>query len=250
MSTRPLHLRLLLALTAAALVLAACGGDDDDASATTTTEQATTTTTAEEEDGDDPEDEPTDDPDLDPADADPSAGEVAGADADPTAFLLGDKAILLDGFIGVRIPDGWAVSVASPPETSVSPAGGETEVDVDAIDQSLVIGPEEDPRAATFSLLHYSHSDSVPGLDEFDAGILGVLGGDGTQFTEGQSAEIGGQAALLHQLQTPDGDNGVVITLTTGTEYFFILSIVSDDSYAADAGDLVASVSFEPAAIG
>ncbi len=224
----------LTILVALAVTLTACGGDDDTASdevttttedATTTTEEATTTTEVE------------------------SSG-VPGADADPTAVLLGDKAILLDGFFGLRIPAGWEISTAVVPEPSTTPPGGETEVDTDAIDQVLVLGPADDPRAATFALLHYSHSDSVPGLPQFTDGILGVVGADGTTFTEGQSARIGGQEAVLHQLETPDGDNGLFITLQAGGEYFFILSIVSDDSYAADTGDLIASISMVPEAIG
>lgn len=242
MRTRTARLPLT-ALLVAGLTLAACGGDDDtdadaapDETTTTVEDTDTTTTTADA------------DPEPDP-DGDDTAA-VPGAEADPTAFLVDDKAILLDGLFGVRIPDGWAVSTATVPEPSVSPAGGETEVDTDAIDQILVIGPEDDPRAATFALLHYSHSDSVPGLPQFTEGIRGVLGADGTQFTEGQSARIGGQDALLHQLQTPDGDNGLYISLLAGDEYFFIVSIVSDDTYADDAGALVASISIEPAAIG
>ncbi|MDE0804128.1 MAG: hypothetical protein OSA99_12480 [Acidimicrobiales bacterium] len=247
MSTRTVRLPLV-ALLAATLTLAACGGDDDtgsespDATTMTADDIADTTTTIEEVD-DETGDE-VDGPD------DQGAADVPGAEADPTATMLGDKAILLDGLLGVRIPAGWAVSTATVPEPSVSPAGGETEVDTDAIDQVLVMGPEEDPRAATFALLHYSHSDSVPGLTEFTDGIRGVLGADGTKFTEGQSARIGGQDAVLHQLQTPDGDSGVYISLLAGDEYFFIVSIVSDGAYADDAGDLVASISFEPAAIG
>lgn len=231
----------LAALVLAGITLAACGGDDDDeradATTTTTVEDAGTTTTT-------VDDEPEPDPDGNDTAA------VPGAEADPTAFSIDGKAILLDGLFGVRIPEGWAVSTAVVPEPSVSPPGGETEVDTDAIDQVLVLGPEEDPRAATFALLHYSHSDSVPGLPQFTEGIMGVLGADGTQFTEGQSARIGGQEAVLHQLQTPDGDNGVYISLLAGDEYFFIVSIVSDDTYADDAGDLIASISIEPAAIG
>ena len=219
---------LAAVLAVAALSLAACGGGDaDDADAadepTTTTEAPTTTT---------------------------EAVAVPGAEADPTATLLGGKAILLDGFLGVRIPEGWSVTTATPVEASESPPGGETAADPDAIDQVLVIGPEADPMAATFALLHYSHSDSVPDLERFTEGILPILGADGTRFTEGEDARIGGQEARLHQLETPEGANGVVVTMTTGEEYFVVLSIVSDDAYAPQAGDLLASVSVEPSAIG
>ena len=209
--------------------------------ATTATTEASSTTAA-----DEAEDEPDEDA---PADDDETAA-VPGAEADPTATMLGDKAILLDGFLGVRIPDGWSVSTARPIEPSVSPPGGETEGDPDAIEQVLVIGPEDDPTAATFALLHYTHSDSVPDLARFTEGMLPILGADGTRFTEGQEARIGGQQAILQQLETPAGDNGVLVTLTTGDEYFAILSVVVDDLHAADAGDLLASVSIEPAAIG
>lgn len=238
----------LAALLAAGVLLAACGGDDDETSdaTTTTVDEPETTTTVGEDDG---ADEDLDE-DTDPAPTGNDTAAVPGAEEDPTAYLLDDKAILLDGFLGVRIPDGWAVTTAVAPEPSVSPPGGETEVDPDAIDQLLVIGPEADPRAATFALLQYSHSDSVPGLVEFTAGIQGLLGADGTQFTEAQTARIGGQEALLHQLQQPDGDNGIFVTLVADGEYFFLLSIVSDDGYADDAGDLIASISLEPAAIG
>lgn len=239
--TIPIRSIRMLVAVAAAVVLVACGGDDDSASddETTTTEVPPTTVT----------DEADDEPD-EPADEDGETAAVPGAEADPTATMLGDKAILLDGFIGVRIPEGWSVSTATPIEPSVSPPGGETEGDPDAIEQVLVIGPGDDPVAATFALLHYTHSDSVPDLARFTEGILPILGADGTRFTDGQEARIGGQQAILQQLETPGGDNGVLVTLTTGEEYFAILSIVVDDAYAADAGDLIASVSIEPAAIG
>lgn len=234
MTTPHRSIRLLVAVIAA-VALVACGGDDDSVSdeETTTTEAPSTTDTV------GAENEP----------ADEAAG-VPGAEADPTATMLGDKAILLDGFLGVRIPEGWSVSTATPIEPSVSPPGGETEGDPDAIEQVLVIGPEAEPAAATFALLHYSHSDSVPDLARFTEGLLPILGADGTRFTEGQEARIGGQQAILQQLETPGGANGVLVTLTTGDEYFAMLSIVVDDAYAADAGDLLASVSIEPAAIG
>ncbi|WP_436794236.1 hypothetical protein [Actinospongicola halichondriae] len=238
-----LTFRFFHLVAAFALVfVAACGGDDssaddaDDRETTTTEDDTTETTEAPDTTLAEPEPEPAEDA-------------VRGAEADPTAVLLGDKAILLDGFFGVRIPDGWEVSTAVVPEPSVSPAGGETEVDTDAIEQVLVIGPAADPRAATFALLHYTHSDSVPDLERFTDGIKGVLGADGTQFTEGQSASIGGQDAILHQLQTPDGDNGLFVSMHAGDEYFFIVSIVSDDSYAAGTADMLSSVSVVPAAI-
>lgn len=242
MTTLKQPVRLIVAVLAA-VALVACGGDDDVASDddTTATTEASSTTAA-----DEAEDEPDEDA---PADDDETAA-VPGAEADPTATMLGDKAILLDGFLGVRIPDGWSVSTARPIEPSVSPPGGETEGDPDAIEQVLVIGPEDDPTAATFALLHYTHSDSVPDLARFTEGMLPILGADGTRFTEGQEARIGRQQAILQQLETPAGDNGVLVTLTTGDEYFAILSVVVDDLHAADAGDLLASVSIEPAAIG
>lgn len=246
MTTPHRSIRLFVAVIVAT-ALVACGGDDDSAAddETTTTEAPSTT---EENEVDDEPEEPADD-EGEPTDDEQTAA-VPGAEADPTATMLGDKAILLDGFFGVRIPEGWSVSTATPIERSVSPPGGETEGDPDAIEQVLVIGPADDPAAATFALLHYSHSDSVPDLARFTEGMLSILGADGTRFTEGQEARIGGQQAILRQLETPAGDNGVLVTLTTGDEYFAIVSIVVDDAYAADAGDLIASVSIEPSAIG
>jgi hypothetical protein len=236
-SSRPARTLAIVACSSLALVASACGGSggsdaDDEATpttteapaTTTTTEPATTTTEAE------PEPEPDD--------------EGTGADV----VMVGDKSVVLDGFFGVVIPDGWEITSAATPRRS-SGTVGETELDVDSLVQALVLNPEADPDAATFSLVHYQHSDAVPGLAEFTTSIQELLAADGSQITEPQEATLGGQQALLHQVQTTEGTTGLMVTLEVDGEYFFIVSLVPDKSFSTDTASMLTSVSFEPAAL-
>jgi hypothetical protein len=243
MSTPSSRVRPLLAagvVVIAALTGAACGasgGDTAEADATTTTaeaEPATTTTT----------EPPTT---TSTTEAEPEPQEPSGDD--DGVVMVGDKSVMLDGFIGVRIPAGWSITSSRPLEPSSSPPGGETELDTDALVQALVINPVDAPRGASFVLVHYEHSDSVPDLDRFTEAVTGLLSGDGSTIGAAKEATIGSQPGRLHQVKSASGMNGVLITLESGDEFFFLLSLVADQAYAADAGDMIASVSLVPEAL-
>lgn len=232
---RTARILAIVACSSLALVASACGGgggsDADggeaptttEATATTTTTEAATTTTEAE-----PEPEPED----------------TGAEV----VMVGDKSVVLDGFFGVEIPEGWEITSAATPKRS-SGTEGETELDADALVQALVMNPEADPEAATFSLVHYQHSDAVPGLAEFTTSIQELLAADGSKITEPQEATLGGQQALLHQVQTTDGTTGLLVTMEVDGEFFFIVSLVPDKSFSTDTASMLTSVSFEPAAL-
>ena len=241
MPTPAFRARPLLAAAAvgvAALAGAGCGAsgsDSAEADATTTTVEPTTTTTTE---------PPTTTTEVEP---EPEPEEPSGDDGG--VLMVGDKSVMLDGFIGVRIPQGWSITSSRALEPSSSPAGGETELDPDALVQALVINPDDAPRGASFVLVHYQHSDSVPDLDLFTEAVTGLLSGDGSKIGAAKEAAIGSQPARLHQVQSASGTNGVLITLQSGSEYFFLLSLVADQAYADDAGAMIASVSFVPEAL-
>jgi hypothetical protein len=238
-SARPVRPLLAgIALAVAVLGGVGCGasGSDTaeaDAATTTTAEPTTTTTEAPAATTTTTEPEPEPEP----------SGDDGGV------VMVGDKSVMLDGFIGVRIPDGWSITSSRPLEPSSSPPGGETELDTDALVQALVINPDDAPRGASFVLVHYEHSDSVPDLDRFTEAVTGLLSGDGSTIGAAKEATIGSQPARLHQVQSASGMNGVLITLESGGEFFFLLSLVDDQTYAADAGDMIASVSLVPEAL-
>ena len=190
------------------------------------------------------ESEPTSEPtDVATEDPEPESPDVPGG-----VVLVGDKSVMLDGFVGVRIPEGWSITAAEVPLLSSAPPG-ETDLDASALAQSLVINPDASPRGATFSLVHYEHSNVVPSLGRFDSAVADLLSGDGSQIADSSEVTIGGQGALLHQVKSASGANGVLVTLKSGDEYFFILSLVSESAYAADTGEMLSSVSFVPEAL-
>jgi hypothetical protein len=231
MQTRTRSARSAALIAASFLALAACGGggdDDEAAEETTTTEVEETTTTEVEETTTTEATEPADD-------------EIPGG-----VEVLGAKSILLDGFFGVEIPDGWSITSAEVPTPSSSPAGGETELDPDALVQALVVNPDAAPTDATFSLVHYQHSDSVPDLAAFDEAIVGLLSGDGSTITEGQASSIGGQESILHQVRSAQGQTGLLVSIVTGGEYFFIVSLIGDPSYSTDTANMLTTSSFVP----
>jgi hypothetical protein len=149
----------------------------------------------------------------------------------------------------VEIPEGWSVSTARPLEVSFTPEGGETELDVDAIAQALVISTDADPRAGTFAVAHYEHSPAVPDLDSFSAAVVELLAADGSQITEPQASQIGGQESRLHQVATATGANGVQITMACGGDYFFLVALVEDPDLSDAIAALIGSLSFDPDAL-
>ena len=234
MHHRTRRLRSLTVFAALTLAVAACGGSDD--SASDDTEPETTETTEA------PEETTTTAPTktTQTTEEAPDDGEIPGG-----SMMLGDKTILLDGFFGVEIPAGWSVTSAEVPMPSSAPPG-ETELDPDALRQALVINPDAAPRDATFSLVHYQHSDAVPDLAAFDEAIVGLLSGDGSTITEGQGSSIGGQESVLHQVQSAQGQTGLLVSLVTGGEYFFIISLIGDPSYSSDTANMLTTSSFVP----
>ncbi len=238
--------RLFAITLTAALAAAACGGDGDsdlalDADAvTTTTEDATTTT---EDEAPTTTSEPTTtttEADPEPVGDDPADGDIPGG-----SFMVGAKTVLLDGFIGVDIPEGWQISGASVPLLSET-EGTETELDEDALQPVLELTPLADPEAAGFTLVHYMHSDKVPDLGLFSTAIRDYAAQDGSEVSEPREATIGGQSAMLHTITLTNGTTGLLIPLVSGPEYFFIISLVPDKSYSDDAAAIVTSLSFVP----
>jgi len=222
----------LVAVAALALGAVGCSSGGEDAAEVTTTTVVVTTTTTEAEATTTTE----------------KAPRTTTTIEEPDDTTVRGKTILLDGFIGVAIPAGWSVTSQETPRLSSTP-GPETELDDDALVQALVLNPDDSPRGATFSLVHYEHSDRVPSLDLFGEAIVDLLAGDGSQIGEADDVTIGGQDGYLHQVTSASGANGVLVIFESGGEYFFIISIVSDTDYATDAGELLASLSFEPDAL-
>ena len=208
---------LPIALAVLLVVAAGCSGGDDDSSAADPPPPSTTESTVRPTSTEPPDD--------------------------------GDETVLLDGFLTVSLPPGWGVAVEEPVEISVD-SPPETDLDADALDQVVVLNPDEDSRAATFALVHYSHSDKVPGLEPFDAAVSELLAGDGSTIEEPSEASFGGQEALLHEVRSASGANGVLVTLVSGGEYFFVLSLADDPDQAEAAATLLTSVRFDPDALG
>ena len=163
--------------------------------------------------------------------------------------MVGDKSVFLDGFFGVRVPAGWSVTSADVPLLSTTPPGGETDLDPDALTQSLILNPDASPRGATFALVHYEHSDSVPSLDRFTPAVVKLLSGDGSEIGEPSEVTIGKQPGRLHQVTSASGAKGILVTLKAGDEYFFLLSLASESAYAGDAAEMLGSVSMVPEAL-
>ena len=237
MLSLPINVRTLAGAVALGTVLVAtgaCGGSDGEDAADDPTTSATPSSPA-----------PTESEPTEVATDDPESPDVPGG-----VVMVGDKSVMLDGFIGVRIPEGWSITSADVPLLSATPAGEpETELDASALAQSLVLNPDASPRGATFSLVHYEHSDSVPDLGRFSSAVVDLLSGDGSQIADPSEATIGGQTALLHQVKSASGANGVMVALKSGEEYFFILSLVSETAYAEEVGEMLTSVSFVPEAL-
>lgn len=241
-NVRSIRTCALGALAATALVVTSCGSSGGDSSSedTTPTTVATETTEA---------------PDTTEAPATTEApdttiedGPTEGDDIPGGLIMMGDKSILLDGFIGMDIPEGWEIVEAQVPLTSET-EGDETELDIEAIQRVLVLGPVDDPGGASFVVAHYTHSDKVPEFALFSKAIGDFAAADGGTVSEPQASRIGGQEAALYQVATPDGDTGLVIPFQAGDEYFFIFSLVPDKSYAADTAAIVTSLSLEPGAL-
>lgn len=174
--------------------------------------------------------------------------EEPGQDLPGGLETVGDKSVLLDGFIGVRIPDGWEITETKVPLASQT-EGAETDLDTSALDKVLGIEPANTSGAATFSLVHYSHSDKVPNFGEFAKAVRKFAESDGGTVSEPKESRLGGQQAVLHQIKTAKGHNGVLIPFQSGDEYFFILSLVNDTSFSKEAASIISSLSFEPDAL-
>ncbi|MDE0774676.1 MAG: hypothetical protein OSB43_00185 [Nocardioides sp.] len=228
----------LAALTAAVL-LSGCGGSSGGSVADPIPDQTSSTSAPS------PEATPEPSPEASPVVTEPADG----TDLPGGLLMVGDKSVYLDGFFGVRVPEGWSATLAEVPLLSTTPPGGETELDASALSQSLVLNPEASPRGATLSLVHYEHSDSVPDLDRFTPAIVDLLSGDGSTIGGSSEVTIGKQPGRLHQVTSASGANGVMVTLRAGDEYFFILSLAADTSYAGDVGDMLASISMVPEAL-
>ena len=172
----------------------------------------------------------------------------AGQDLPGGQVRMGEKTIMLDGFIGVKVPDSWKVTSTKVPLSSQTD-GSETELDTSALERVLAISPTDDPEAATFALIHYAHSDKVPGFEEFATAVRKFAVGKSGTASEAKESRIGGQKATLQQITYASGNNGVLIPFQAGDEYFFILALVSDKSYSDDAAAIITSLSLEPEAL-
>ena len=221
------------------MLLSGCGGSSGGSVADPVPDQTSSTSAPS------PEATPEPSPEASPVVTEPADG----TDLPGGLLMVGDKSVYLDGFFGVRVPEGWSATLAEVPLLSTTPPGGETELDASALSQSLVLNPEARPRGATLSLVHYEHSDSVPDLDRFTPAIVDLLSGDGSTIGDSSEVTIGKQPGRLHQVTSASGANGVMVTLRAGDEYFFILSLAADTSYAGDVGNMLASISMVPEAL-
>ncbi|MAS55754.1 MAG: hypothetical protein CMJ44_14225 [Pimelobacter sp.] len=221
------------------MLLSGCGGSSGGSVADPVPDQTSSTSAPS------PEATPEPSPEASPVVTEPADG----TDLPGGLLMVGDKSVYLDGFFGVRVPERWSATLAEVPLLSTTPPGGESELDASALSQSLVLNPEASPRGATLSLVHYEHSDSVPDLDRFTPAIADLLSGDGSTIGDSSEVTIGKQPGRLHQVTSASGANGVMVTLRAGDEYFFILSLAADTSYAGDVGDMLASISMVPEAL-
>lgn len=244
-SSRVLSRPGLAGVVAAVLVSAGCGGGSDDSPGTALSGESLPTAS------ESPTSEaPTEDPVTpSPSPAPEAPEETDAADVPGGVVMVGDKSVFLDGFFGVRLPEGWSVTSAEVPLRSVTPEGGETELDASALSQSLVLNPDASPRGATLALVHYEHSDSVPDLVRFSTAVVDLLSGDGSQIGESSEVTIGKQPGRLHQVTSSSGSNGVLITLRAADEYFFLLSLAAESEYAGDTAELLGSISMVPEAL-
>jgi hypothetical protein len=156
--------------------------------------------------------------------------------------------VLLDGFIELEIPDGWEVTTEETPQLSAD-SPPETDLDTDALTQVLVVSPPDPRETATFSLIHYEHSDQVPDSELFSTAVADMFTSAGDEVGEPRELTIGGQSGFFYEVTSKSGSDGVFIVFQSGGEYFFVLSLVTDPDYADDAASLLGGIALDPEAL-